>query len=178
MYKKLILSLFFSSSLLADQIDLICSKKVDEEIFSKTWFNWELRSRECQEKGSTSFDCKYVAENKERWEKCKNSEIAFKYKIRIDKKDIESGSGQAENTVEQNCATLKSTSYDFDNTDDGKIILFYFKVTPSFIMFSKYAHLRNPFQVDRKTLIAEHKQKVLTNFTCRIEEVNDGKNLL
>ena len=174
---KIILCLFFSSSLIAEPIDLICVKKFDQEVAEKSWINWDTSIEECKTKDYLS-KCKYPVENKKRWEKCKNSEVAFQFKIRFDRKVIENGSGQGENTITQNCAYHKDSKYEIGNNDDGKVILTNIKVTPSYIMFSDNDVWRNPFQVDRKTLIGEEKQKLLTNFVCRIEEIKEKKNLL
>ncbi len=183
---KIILCMFFSSSLIAEPIDLICVKKFDQEFVRKSWFNWDTQSRKCEEKKNTLAgiamgECNFPHINQQRWEKCKDSEIAFQYKFRLDTKDIENGSGLAENTITQNCLQLRyNTSFYVDDAKnyDGKVILFNINVTPSYIMFSEWERFNDLFQVDRKTLIAEHKQKELTNFVCSIEEVKEKKNLL
>ena len=176
--KNFVLCLLLSPFvLLAKPIDLICQKQFDKEVSDKTWINWDTKKVKCETDGCYGYD-EYPEINEQRWQRCKSSKVAFEYKIRLDTDTIESGSGQGENTITQNCEYLKDSSFEIGNSDDGKVLLTNIKVTPSYIMFSRYTHFNNPFQVERKTLIGEDKQKGLSNFQCEIKEVKEAENLL
>ena len=160
----------------ADVKDLICTAKVNEEILNLSWIKPYYETEYKMINGKYEFvDTDVVVpESLERFNRCKNSEIAWQHSIRLDTDDIGKESANVENSMIENC-TMSRGSFPFMN--HGKTKAFLMRTTPSYLLFSQYDHFNNPFQVDRKNLEGYSNTKKVA-FDCVLKDVEGQENIL
>ena len=160
------------SPIFADTKDLVCTAKVSDEILNLSWIK-PAKEREYVDGEFIDTD-KYDPDHLKRYERCKNSEIAWQYSIRLDTNDIGKDNANVESTMIENCIS-RSTSFPY--RDHGKTKAFMMKTTPSYLLFSRYKHFNDALQVDRTNLdgfLMSHKVK----FECELKDVETQKKLL
>ena len=171
--KKLILisALLFSFNGWAEVKDLICTVKVSEEILNLSWI---LPVDKREYISGYGWVETVPDEESKRFERCKNSEIAWQHSIRLDTDDIGKQDANVENSMIENCTSAR-TSFPF--MDHGKTKAFLMRTTPSYLLFSQRDHFNNPFQVDRKTLEGYSNTKKVA-FDCVLKDVEVEENIL